>query len=288
MAININVRTANIITRTPAVTAFLNNIRNFAPMTIDEEVEAFTALQNGDESQKEKIANSNMLFAFSLASKYAKGDAILDYTNAAVIGMYRAMETFDLTRGILFRSYAIHYMYLEIRKEFMLVEPLVRKSNAMLISPKVNKVRNEFLATEQREPTEEELIDVLNRVYGIEVKNKLDVLDCKQSSLSDKIDEDGAEASEVGEIAMSTASYNEYEREMEQEDAEDKTAKCLAILPVRDRQIVKMFFGIGCDAMDLDTIGEKMGMTGERCRQIKESALKRMRESAKVKKLLRA
>lgn len=285
MSKTINTRTANRITRTPAVTAFLANIRKFEPMSREEERAAFKSLKAGDESQREKIANANLLFAFSLASKYAQGDKILDFTNCAVIGMYAAMDKFDLSEGTRFLSYAVHYMCLEIRKEMTFVEPLVRPSNVSLVAPKAKKAREEFFATEMREPSEDELIDILNRVYGIDVHNKMDVVSLKVSRLSDKVDEDGADASEVGEIAVSTASTNDYEEQMDKEDMSAKVEDSLQILPVIERKILRMFF---YEDMDVAEIGERLGFTGERIRQLKAKALKTLKESKKAKAIFSA
>lgn len=290
MKTSINIRTANTINRTPAVSAFLANARRFEPMSREEEVEAFRALRAGDVSQREKIVNSNLLFVFSLSSKYAKGDEILDIVSVATIGMLSAIDKFDLSAGTRFLSFAIWHMRKEIKEYLYYVNPMIVKSNVGLIGGKANKVRENFLATEEREPSEEELIDILDRVYGIKV-SKVDVVKGQMTSLDDKSfnSEDDATASEVGEIAVATASRNDYEKEMEKEDAEDKVSRMLNILSVKNRQIVKMYFGIGYEsAMDYDAIAEEVGMTAERCRQIVQSSLKSLRENGRVKSLMRA
>jgi DNA-directed RNA polymerase sigma subunit (sigma70/sigma32) len=121
----------------------------------------------------------------------------------------------------------------------------------------------------------------LRNEYGLEVKNRLDIVRLHTDYLSAKTDEDGATLEEVGEVAVRTACTNTYESEIETEDRQYKVARLLSILPIAQRDIVSRAFGIGYDRAYEDAeIAEELGYTAERVRQIKNAAVVRMKKSA--------
>lgn len=291
MTRTISTSTHNIIVRTPAVNAFLANARRYNLMTAEEEVAAINAYKAGDESQANRIINSNLLFAFSVASKYAKGDEVLDLTDAAVIGMRTAIDKFDVERGVRFLSFAVHYMMMAISDYFRYERDSIIKSNTAKIGSKTGKIRERFFAENFREPSEDEIMEILEKDYGIKVLNRVDILDVKMSSVNDTAssDEDACEAGEVGELAMATATKNEYENTMSAEDNALKVKACLSVLSERDATILRMLFGIGYDnAYDMDAVAEKFGMTTENVRIIKKSALERLKNNSRIKRMLMA
>lgn len=275
---SIDTRVSGIISRTDAVSQFLADARKYAVMTAEEEAEAFKALKNGDEVQRTNIVNANLRFVFSLASKFAKGDEILDLCSCATIGMMEAMDSFEYQRGFRFLSYAVHYMRMEISNYFLNVAPMIRRTNAAIIGSKDKKLAEKFYQSEHREPTEDELKEMLEKEYNIELGNRMDTLRVSKSSLSEEVGED-ATAEEIGEVAVRTASINEYEVEVEKEQTARVAGLFIKTLAPREQNIIKKAFGIGCEAMLDEAIAEEYGMTSERVRQIKEQAIKKMKGS---------
>ena len=278
MARAINTTAINTKVRTEAAERFLADARKYPVIvSAEEELELIFKAQKGDKSAQDTLVNSNLRFIFSLASKFAKGDEVMDLVSAATIGMISAIASFDATIGTRLLSYAVHYMRMEISRYFATDAQLVR--NKSHITTRVNALNGKFFAENGRQATEDELVEMLKAEYDIEVKSRIAVVGHTYSSLSAKLDEDGATAEEVGEIAVTTASHNEYEDEMDAEDNTYKVNRLLSTLPEKPRAILEMSFGIGYD-MPLDdaAIAEKMGLTAERVRQIKLKALASLRE----------
>ena len=209
-----------------------------------------------------------------------------DLVSVATFGLYKAVEDFRLDNGFKFISFAVHKIRAEFSEYFRTEANLVRRTNNSVIGNKDLKVAEKLYKTLQREPSEEEIADALKSEFGIEVRSRLDIVRVKTDSLSARIDEDGATAEEVGEIAMATASTNAYEEEIEAEDKSAKVNTLLACIPLAQRDIVARAFGIGYDRAYEDAeIADALGYTAERIRQIKNAAIARMRTAAKNKRI---
>lgn len=267
------------------------DIRSASMLTAEEEQSLFEEYATASESRrlaiKQRIATANLRFALAVAKQYT-GDADLlsDLVSVATFGLYKAVEDFRLGKGFKFISFAVHKIRAEFSEYFRTEANLVRRTNNSVIGNKDLKVAEKLYKTLQREPSEDEIADALKAEFGIEVRNRLDIVRVKTDYLSDRIDEDGATAEEVGEIAMTTASTNAYEEEI---DAEDKTAKVntlLACVPLSQRDIVARAFGIGYDRAYEDAeIADTLGYTAERIRQIKNAAIARMKIAARNKRI---
>lgn len=275
----INVHNANIIERTDGVKAFLENARKFKALTKDEEYELISRYQQGDKMAGEKVINSNLLFIFSLASKFAKGDNILDLVSEAVIGAKTALDRFDLSLGNRFSSFAVHYMRAEISEYFKGDGRFVGQSaNAAKIAGKVARVSEQFFCENGRMASESEIAEILEDKYGIEAE-AFDINGSSIVSLESKVDEDGATLAEIGEIAMSTASSNDFEKVVEQEQAKRMVDIFLNTLSIRDAMVIRLAFGLNDDKTTLDDeeIAERLNLTSERVRQIRNNAILALR-----------
>lgn len=283
MARAINIRTSNTINRTPAITALLAEIRKYPVLTAEEEKELFVRIKSGDEAARQELINANMRFIFSLASKFAQGDNISDLFSEASIGAIEAIDSYDENRGIRFLSYSVHYMWMRISEHYRKNGSIVRKKDDARIGAKAGIASDKFYAENGRFPSEDELIDILNRDYNLALKERTDVVSIKTCSLNATIGEDGDTLEDVGEVAMATATTNEF---VAVEEAEEKShlVNCfLSQLPIREREIVKMSFGLNEDGIEYDNeaIAAKFGLTAERVRQIVATAIKGMRSRAK-------
>lgn len=290
----IRTSSAVITNATDALTALTNEIRRYTVFDNDAEIEAFTALANASteaekDSIRRRIAEANLRFALSIAKKYSTdGDKVAELVSVATIGLYKAIDTFDLSRGFKFISHAIHWIRAEFSEHFRGDANFIRRSNNAKIGSKDNEIRRRFLQTEMREPSEDEIIEALEREYNIKVNDKLDVVRVRTASLDSTIgtdDGDTATVGEVGEIALATASRNDYEAEINKEDNEYRVSVLMQGLSVREQEIVSRKFGIGFDrAYELDEIATELGYTHERVRQLLAEALKKLKGRANMLK----
>ena len=245
-------KTAN---RTDNFDRLCAEIRSIPMLTDAEEQELFTqfsAAESEAERQviRERIASANLRFALSVAKKYSQDAAtICDLVSYATIGLYKAVDSYDLTSGFRFISYAVHKIMAEFSEYFRTDANIVRRSNNAVIGSKDRKVAERLFSELHREPTEDEVAEGLKAEYGIEVRNRMDIVKVRTDYLSTRTDEDGSTIEEVGEVAVRTASTNGYEEEIEREDRENKVERLLATLPVSHRGIVRRAFGIGYASM---------------------------------------
>lgn len=290
MARVIDTTITNTTTNTKALLALTAEIRRYDVLSAERESELFSEFATAGESRKaeirKEIANANMRFVLSVAKKYSgDGDKVCELVSIGTMGIYKAVDTFDMSKGFRFISHAVHWIRAEISEYFRSEDALVRRSNNAKIGGKENAVRQRFLQTEMREPSEDEIIDALESEYGIKVLDKCDVVRVTTARLDDNVssDGDGDTLSEIGDVAMAMASVNGYERESELEDARYRAARLLKGLSFRESEIVCRKFGIGYDReYELDEIADTLGYTHERVRQILRDTLTKLRGKERV------
>ena len=290
MARVIDTTITNTTTNTKALLALTAEIRRYDVLSAERESELFSEFATASESRKaeirKEIANANMRFVLSVAKKYSgDGDKVCELVSIGTMGIYKAVDTFDLSKGFRFISHAVHWIRAEISEYFRSEDALVRRSNNAKIGSKENAVRQKFLQTEMREPSEDEIIEALESEYGIKVLDKCDVVKVTTARLDDNVssDGDGDTLSEIGEVAMAMASVNGYERESELEDARYRAARLLKGWSFRESAMVCRKFGIGYDReYGLDESADTLGYTHERVRQILRDTLTKLRGKERV------
>lgn len=280
MARRFDTRSLNTIVRTPAVTAYIAHARSQKSLT---ESEIVSLIAKGDEASKNEVVESYSLFMLSFAAKFAKGDEVIDLISCATIGMKKAMQSFDASRGTKFISYAVHYMYEEVSEYFREVAPFIYRPMDAKVGNKANRISDKFFAENGRYPSEEEVVDALKDEFGLEV-DTADVIHIRVSSMDAQVstDEDSEVASEVGEIAVATASHNDCLIAEEREHEAYMISKMLRTLTAMERNVIGMLYGVdGNTACDIDAVAERYGLTTERVRQIKVGAERKLAERGK-------
>lgn len=270
------------------------DIRSTCPLlNDDEEIALLEEYATASEERKLEIRNTivrgNMRFVLSVAKKYTNdGNQICDLVSLGTIGLCKAVESFEPDRGFRFISYAVNHIKAEFHKFFSKDMNLVRRSNNILIGSKDEAIKARFIQTEMREPTEDEIIEALKEEYGINIREKLDVVEVKAVSINNTISSDSETTlEEAGEVAMTTASKNGYEKQAEQEHTEAVIKALLSGLTVREQQMVCMAFGVGYQQeYPYDDIAEKFGCTGERVRQVVKKALEKMSKRTDIRKAM--
>ena len=238
---------------------YLQEIGREDLISVEEEVELAQRIKKGDQEALEKLTRANLRFVVSVAKQYQnQGLSLPDLINEGNLGLIRAAEKFDETRGFKFISYAVWWIRQSILQALAEQSRIVRLPLNQVGS--LNKI-NKALA--------KKVADTL-RVSGRHVSVDAPFAESEDNSLLD--------------VLVNTDSPN-ADRGLINESLSTEVERALATLTERERDIIRYFFGIGCSEMTLEEIGEKFGLTRERVRQIKEKAIRRLRHNSRSKLL---
>ncbi|MFZ5430702.1 MAG: sigma-70 family RNA polymerase sigma factor [Bacteroidota bacterium] len=261
---------------------YLQEIGKEELITVEEEVELAQRIKKGDQAALEKLTRANLRFVVSVAKQYQnQGLSLPDLINEGNLGLIKAAEKFDETRGFKFISYAVWWIRQSILQALAEQSRIVRLPlNQVGSLNKINKAFSKFEQEHERRPSAEELAETLDlpadkvadtmRVSGRHVSVDAPFVDGEDNSLLD--------------VLVNSDSPN-ADRSLIQESLSREIHRSLATLTERESDIVRLFFGIGCQEMTLEEIGERFGLTRERVRQIKEKAIRRLRHTSRSKLL---
>ena len=256
---------------------YLQEIGREELITVEEEVELAQRIKKGDQEALDKLTRANLRFVVSVAKQYQnQGISLPDLINEGNLGLIKAAEKFDETRGFKFISYAVWWIRQSILQALAEQSRIVRLPlNQVGSLNKINKALSQFEQQYERQPSPDELADMLEiprekiadtlRVSGRHVSVDAPFVDGEDNSLLDVLVNNDSPNADKGLV---------------NESLNTEIERALSTLTERERDIVKYFFGIGCQEMTLEEIGEKFGLTRERVRQIKEKAIRRLRHSA--------
>ncbi len=261
---------------------YLQEIGKEELITVEEEVELAQRIKKGDQAALEKLTRANLRFVVSVAKQYQnQGLSLPDLINEGNLGLIKAAEKFDETRGFKFISYAVWWIRQSILQALAEQSRIVRLPlNQVGSLNKINKAYSKFEQENERKPSPEELADSLElpadkvadtlRVSGRHVSVDAPFVDGEDNSLLD--------------VLVNNDSPN-ADRSLIMESLSKEIHRALATLTERESDIIRLFFGIGCQEMTLEEIGERFGLTRERVRQIKEKAIRRLRHTSRSKLL---
>ena len=267
---------------------YLNEISRIPMITTDEEVVLAQVIRAGGkigEKAKEKLVTANLRFVVSVAKQYQnQGVPLTDLINEGNIGLITAADKFDDTRGFKFISYAIWWIRQSILQAIAEYSNMVRRPQSQIaISNKIKNATNDFIQKHQRYPSAEELSEIIS--LEIDKIEKAIQGEAHVSSIDTPITED--EGTTMADM-LSTSSEYASDRKVDYDSmCNDLTQVLSVILNERERTIVIQSFGIGCPERALDAIGDDLGLTRERVRQIRERSLDKIRKSNKSRLLLR-
>lgn len=285
---DLSVQKNTIVSRTDTINTYLRDIQKYPILTPDEEVELYLKMKEGDEDARNKLILCNQRFVFKLAKMYVSGDALLDVVNEGNIGLIKALDEseFDITKGTRFLTLAVWYIRREIVHYLTNDVNLVKKSNNSKTSFHLNNVKSKFYCENGRFPSDDEIIEIFDKEYGIKINNKSDIYEVKAESINSTFDDDDSNSFENSyDFTSKTACVNDYEKKMNNEHVSSEVQFILDSLKERDRDIVKMSFGIGYPRGYKDReIADELGMTSERVRQIRISCVNKFKKMMHAKK----
>lgn len=266
-----------------ALERYLQDIGRAEMISPEEEVELSMRIQRGDRLALSRLVNANLRFVVSVAKQYqSKGLGLIDIINEGNVGLIKAAQRFDPTRGFKFISYAVWWIRQSILQAISEKSRLVRlPSNQEGLISKIKKYRNTFMQTYQREPDANEISAALN----IEEEKVAVALDTSFRPVS--MDAPVSENDDTAIIDLITNNDTTTDRGLEVESLSTQLDIALSVLPDREKQILKMSFGINQPERSLDEISHYIGLSKERVRQLKEKAIKTL-QLPQSKNLLRS
>jgi len=261
---------------------YLQEIGKEELITVEEEVELAQRIKKGDQIALEKLTKANLRFVVSVAKQYQnQGLSLPDLINEGNLGLIKAAEKFDETRGFKFISYAVWWIRQSILQALAEQSRIVRLPlNQVGSLNKINKAFSRFEQQHERKPSADELAIELE----LPAEKVADTLRVSGRHISVDAPFVEGEANSLLDVLVNSDSPN-ADRELMNESLSREIDRALYTLTDRERDIIKLFFGISCQEMTLEEIGEKFGLTRERVRQIKEKAIRRLRHTSRSKLL---
>jgi RNA polymerase primary sigma factor len=262
---------------------YLQEIGKVDLLTPDKEVELAKRIKEGDQIALEKLTKANLRFVVSVAKQYQnQGLSLGDLINEGNLGLIKAAQRFDETRGFKFISYAVWWIRQSILQALAEQSRIVRLPlNRVGSLNKISKTFSELEQKYEREPSPEELAEVLDvttaevvdtmKISGRHVSMDAPFVQGEENSLLDVLENDSEETPDSG--LMNDSLRREVQR-------------ALSTLTQREADVITLYFGLnGEHSMTLEEIGEKFNLTRERVRQIKEKAIRRLRHTSRSKAL---
>jgi RNA polymerase primary sigma factor len=261
---------------------YLQEIGREELLSTDEEVELAQRIRKGDRKALDRLTKANLRFVVSVAKQYQnQGMSLPDLINEGNLGLIKAAEKFDETRGFKFISYAVWWIRQSILQAIAEQSRIVRVPlNQVGSVNKINRMLNKFEQENERRPSSVEIseqtdipqekVDEAMMVNTRHVSVDAPFVDGEDNSLLDVLVNDEAPMAD---------------RQLVIESLRSEIAAVLKTLNERERNVITAFYGIGQPEMTLEEIGNKFGLTRERVRQIKEKAIRRLRNSTNNKLL---
>lgn len=284
---NLKEKKSSFISADRGISDYLKDINRYKVLSATEEADVIKRIKAGDEKAKDELIAANQRFVYAVAKRYGNEDNVLDLVNEGNIGLMQAIESFDETKGNRFLSHAIWYIRRAINAYLNDDNLLIRRTNNTKTVYKISKIRSKFYAENGRYPDVDELANILETEYGMKIKDKNDLLDVITISISTCFDDEDTRAFENTPFFNDkTAIENDYQKEIEDEHTSSVSGILISSLTEREQTIVKMAFGIGYNKEFTNAeIGEDLGMSSERVRQLKNGAIKKMQQTAKAEHL---
>lgn len=258
---------------------YLQEIGREPLLTVDEEVELSQRIRKGDRRALDKLVRSNLRFVVSVAKQYQnQGLSLPDLINEGNVGLIKAAEKFDETRGFKFISYAVWWIRQTILQALAEQSRIVRLPlNQVSAVNKITKAMTKFEQEFERKPSAEELAELVNelpekisdslRASGRHVSMDAPFVEGEENSLLDVMTNPDSPMADKG---------------LEGESLSIEIDRALGVLNEREKQIVERSFGINNQPeMTLEEIGETFGLTRERVRQIREKAIRKLRADSR-------
>ena len=261
---------------------YLQEIGHEELISAEEEVELARRIKTGDRKALEKLTKANLRFVVSVAKQYQnQGLSLPDLINEGNIGLLKAAEKFDETRGFKFISYAVWWIRQSILQAIAEQGRVVRLPlNQVGSVNRINKVLSKFEQENERRPSVDEIADKTDLPHE-KIEDVLKVNTRQVSVDAPMADGDGTSMIDF----MQSDSDSSTDEELLKESLRAEIASALSVLTDRERNVIEAFYGINQPECTMEEIGKKYGLTRERVRQIREKAIRRLKQNTQNKML---
>ena len=268
------------------VKAYLKSIGNHPRLTEEEEVELSKKALKGDIAAIHRLVECNLLLVVSVAKRYQNsGMPLLDLIQEGNLGLMKAAEKYDGTKGFRFSTYATYWIRQAISRALGEQSRTIRlPANMIDLSSKVKRASQELYQQNAKEPTEEEIADYL----GVELEKVQTILDMSHTviSLDTPIDDSGE--TNMIDLVEDTQTDNPLAKLISEANSQI-IASVFDTLGAREAEILRMRFGINrAKPMTLEEVGQHYGLTRERIRQLENKAIRKLRHPARARILREA
>lgn len=276
--------TQSITARDSSLNYYLREVSQERLINLDEEVRLAEKIKQGDKKALDKLVRANLRFVISVAKQYqSQGLSLPDLINEGNLGLIKAAQKFDETRGFKFISYAVWWIRQSILQALAENSRSIRlPMNQIGIINKINKTSSKFEQENERTPSTEELSKELS-IPEDKISELLKASNKKAVSIDTPFTI-GEDNSLIDVLPNSNSLPADCVTNDESIHIEINRA--LNTLQDRSREILKMYYGIGCQELDMEEIANKFGITRERVRQIKEESIKKLRKNSNFLKEL--
>ena len=263
---------------------YLQEIGKVDLISPEEEVQLAVLIRKGDAKALEKLTKANLRFVVSVAKQYQnQGLTLPDLINEGNLGLIKAAQRFDETRGFKFISYAVWWIRQSILQALAEQSRIVRLPlNKVGLTNRISKAYSQLEQEFEREPTPEELAFLL----GIEVEEVAATLGLSARHVSmDQPLSDGEDGT-LMDVMINHNAINTDDALVVKDSLHTEIERSLSTLTERQKEVIRFFFGLGIDhPLSLEDIGERFSLTRERVRQIKDKAITKLRTASRCKLL---
>jgi len=267
----------------PSLEKYFSDISKVDMVTAEEEAALAQRIRRGDQSAVERLTKANLRFVVSVAKQYQyQGLSLSDLINEGNMGLIRAAKKFDETKGFRFISYAVWWIRQSIMQALADQSRIVRiPLNKVGLSSKVTKAAQQLEQNFEREPTAEEISEYLD--MDLEEVSSTMNFNSRHLSIDSPIGEEG-DGTMID--VMENENVDAVDGESQKESMMYEIELALNSLPTKQQMVLKSLYGIGMDRpLGMEDIGEEMGLTRERVRQIRDQALITLRRHTNAKRL---
>lgn len=262
----------------PAMDKYLQEISRLELLTPEQEVELARRIRQGDQDALEELTKANLRFVVSVAKQYQnQGLSLNDLINEGNMGLIKAAQRFDETKGFKFISYAVWWIRQSIIQAIMQNARMVRLPlNKLDNHARITKMHARFIQEFERAPSDEELADLT----GLPLKEVEELMKIGAKHISIDAPIDGSdENSDAFVDNLGDDNSTPPDKSLMSESLKNEIHKALCNLSKREADIIEHYFGLNdINALSLEDIADKFGLTRERVRQLKERAIRRLRK----------
>lgn len=289
--VNIKNNTSKYYDRTTTLVDYFRDIQRLdTDINSDDEAILFDYIKNGSSQEKTDakhiLTEANQKFVVSVARSYGTNNDLMDLIDEGNIGLMEAIDAYDPNikvngKNVRFITFAVHYIRRAIHQYKANNDSLVRRTNISKTWHTLSRAKNKFIQEYGRQPSSEELRIYANKVFGINIKHSSDVLDVKFTYIDAASDDDDENhLSSLATFNAYSANGNAFDDATERDYKKELTSSLLDCLTPREQTIIKLSFGIGeLRPYTPSEISDRLGITTERVRQLKDSSLKRLKKA---------